>query len=306
MLHCLYSASSMDREELPVIRKTLGEQNVSDLLTDISPGSLVIPRYRAIPYGDELERDIHALGSSLLNTYQQHRNIAEMHTWIGLLEGLTPPAYDIEDIPRLPEGEYFVKGETNSLKNNWFSSSYAPTKRELVDVVHKVQSDHYVGHQRVIVRPFQQYRQIGKAVDGRPIFHERRAFILDGEVLTDAFYWSSHAEELGDIETLNPQAYKDTLTEAVKRTLHLARFIVIDLAEYPDGSWGVVELNDGVMSGLSENPPHVLWEALRERLSASGARSDMESRLERRRQMSEKGIHAEEISLSWEEPVKIT
>lgn len=294
MLHCLYSSSTMDKKELPIIKETLGEHNVSELITDISPGSLVIPRYRAIPYGSELERDIQSLGSSLLNTYRQHRNIADIHSWSTLLEGITPPVYDIEDVPRLPEGEYFVKGETNSLKNNWFTSSYAPNKKTLTDVIHRVQSDHYVGHQRVIVRPYQQYRQIGQAVDGRPIFHERRAFVLDGELLTDAFYWSSHVEELGDTEILNPEKYQTTLKETINKVLHLSRFFVIDMAEYPDGSWGVVELNDGVMSGLSENPPHVLWKALRERLSGLKSRTSIQAQVERRRMKAEKGIKGDQ------------
>ena len=254
-----HSNVGMAGDELAVVTDLFGHENVSDLLADIPPNRVVFPRFRAIPFGAELEREVAARGSVLINSYPQHRAIADLFSWVADLDGLTPPAYTLDDMPYLPEGEYFVKGETNSIKNNWFSSAYAATKSDLIRVVGNVMGDQYVGSQSIVIRPFQHYRKLTDAVDGRPVFHERRAFVLDGQVLSSAFYWSSFADEYGDTEPLVAGAYERTLNEAVSRIGDLARFIVIDCAEYEDGTWGVIELNDGSMSGLSENDPSDVW-----------------------------------------------
>lgn len=60
------------------------------------------------------------------------------------------------------------------------------------------------------------------------------------------------------------------LSEVISRVQHLARFMVIDMAEFEDGSWEVVELNDGNMSGLCDNDPFVLWSGVVEMLGDCG------------------------------------
>lgn len=256
----LYSNDVREKDnELPIVRELFGEGNVSSLITDIPKGSIVVPRFRAIPFGKELELEVSALGSCLINSYCEHRNIASLYNWVDLLDGFTPPAYRLEDLPYIPEGEYFIKGETNSIKNQWFDKAYAPTKKDVIKIVNNVLNDQYVGVQEVAIRPYQHFRKIYDGVDGRPIFHERRIFVLDGKILSEGFYWSNFVNEVGNVEILNPSYYKELVNETIKRTTHLARFYVIDVAEYPDGSWAVIELNDGSMSGLSENSPLRVW-----------------------------------------------
>ena len=233
---------------------------------------VVFPRFRAIPFGDLLQKGVEHAGAELINSFHQHRNIADSATWSHLLDGsdgndaLSPKQYGIDDIRHLPEGEWFVKGETNSLKNQWLNATFAPSTRDLGRVVSNFMADSYVGSQSVVIKPFQHYRKLATGVNGAPVFHERRAFILDGKVVSDGFYWSNWKEEVGEIEYDKFQ-YLNTLDEAARRVQHLARFLVIDLAEYPDGSWGVVELNDGCMSGLSDNDPRVLWANVKEAMS---------------------------------------
>lgn len=229
-------------------------------LSEIPPGSTVIPRYRMLPFARELEHEVRLLGSALINSYRQHRAIANLYNWVHLLEGITPPAYRLDELSRLPEGEYFLKGETNSKKNNWLESAYAPTKTDAVRIARNLLNDQYVGSQELVIRPFQRYRRIGEAVNGQPIFHERRAFYLDGVLLSEGPYWS--VEEYGSPAPKDPEAYNNTQRLAVSAVAQLARFLVIDYAEYEDGSWGVVELNDGAMSGLSSNDPLKLWGAI--------------------------------------------
>lgn len=249
--------------ELEVLQELLPGR-VVELVSDIPAGSLVFPRFRSIPFGDLLEREIQAHGSVLVNSFREHRLVADSFSWVGLLDGsdglpaLTPRQYRLEDIPGLPEGEWFVKGETNSLKDLWLEACYAPTTKDLVRVTGRILQDNITGSQSIVVKPFQKYRQLTAGVTGQPVFHERRVFILDGQVMSEGFYWSSFVDEIGDIDYERAR-FEQAVTDAVGRVKHVARFIVIDFAEYEDGSWGVVELNDGCMSGLSENDPNELW-----------------------------------------------
>lgn len=229
-------------------------------LVEIPEGSLVVPRFRAIPFGAELEAEVNSAGSTLINSFREHRSIADLYSWVHLLEGLTAAAYGVEDLPRIPEGAYFVKGETNSKKSDWFSSAFAPNRAKLIEVVGNLLNDQWIGTQRLAIRPFQEYRQIGEAVNGRPIFHERRAFYYRGHLLSQAHYWS--VEDFGAPEPLRPERYAAVQADAINRVGDLAPFLVVDYAEYEDGSWGVVELNDGSMAGLSANSPLELWAAL--------------------------------------------
>jgi hypothetical protein len=254
-------------EALAAITAALGPNAVQELISDIPRGSLVVPRFRAIPFGDLLEREVHAHGSELVNSYHQHRAIADSSTWIHLLGSLTAPAYGVQDMPYLPEGEWFVKGETNSLKNRWSSACYAPTTKDLITVVNNFQNDTFLGNQRVVIKPFVHFRQLESkstgpiySLSGQPIWNERRVFVLDGQPVSEGLYWSSFEDEAGDSMTkLDPSAFEAALAEAISKVSHLARFLVIDLAELPDGQWRVIELNDGSMSGLSGNDPRILW-----------------------------------------------
>lgn len=245
--------------ELDAYRVVVGAGRNGTCLANIPEGSAVVPRFRALPFGEELAEDIVLHGSVPINTYREHRNIASLWNWVGLLEEFTPPAYTVHDIPRLPEGEWFVKGETNSIKNRWFECAYAPTTSHLPAVVHALQQDVYVGSQDVVIRPFQNYRKVGEGATGQPFFNERRAFFLDGELLSDAPY-----RPLGDVrqvDSLIPGRQEAVLAAAARVVFdaNLARFVVVDTAEYETGDWGVVELNDGSMSGLSGNDPWRLW-----------------------------------------------
>jgi hypothetical protein len=265
MLTSLHSLREQD-ESLDPITAAFGEDSIVELIHDIPAGSVVIPRYRAIPFGDLLEREVAAHGSELINTFHQHRNIADSSAWTYLLDGFTPPSFGIEDIPNLPEGEWFVKGETNSLKNRWREACYAPTTRELITVVSNFQKDAFVGHQRVVIKPFERFRQLtghdGEpliSISGQPIWNERRVFVLDGVPISQGAYWSNFEDDASDARISDPWLFADTLAAVISRVRHLARFMVIDLAETPEGDWRVIELNDGSMAGLSNNNPDQLW-----------------------------------------------
>lgn len=254
-----YSLPRESPGELEAAQKIFGEGRLGTNVVEVPVGSLVIPRFRALPFGRELEEEVRTRGSLLVNSWHEHSAVANIFSWAHLLEGLTPACYTLEDLPHLPEGAYFLKGETNSLKHSWFTSSYAPDRASVLRVADRLRSDLTTGSQQVVIRPFQAYRQLGTMVDGRPLFHERRVFTYRGRVLSDAWYWSSCRDMVEGDPTLRPALYQATLREALEKVAHVAPLLVLDLAEYPDGAWGVVELNSGPMAGLSDNDPHTLW-----------------------------------------------
>jgi hypothetical protein len=266
--YLLHSFDYSDRyvEELRAFQEVFGEERTGVNVAAIPSEALVIPRFRSIPFGRELQFAVESQGATLINSFSQHRAVADLFSWVEKLGSLTPTAYRLEDIPTLSEGEYFVKGETNSLKDRWFESAYVPSKSELLRVVRNVQGDQYVGGQELVIRPFQHYRKLLDGVDGRPIFHERRAFFYKGELLTSAFYWSSYPEAL-PVADVQEECFLRAVHEAIARVGDVAPFLVIDFAEYTDGNWGVVELNDACMSGLSDNVPVELWQALQNKLA---------------------------------------
>jgi hypothetical protein len=65
-----------------------------------------------------------------------------------------------------------------------------------------------------------------------------------------------------------PQGAIDLVNKVLQTTKDNCNFVVVDVALTESGRWMVVELNDGQMSGLSENDPKVLYANLaREALS---------------------------------------
>lgn len=229
----LYSYT-IEREspgELEAAISVFGEDSCGVNVCSIPPNSLVIPRFRAIPFGRELEAEVLSQESKLVNSYLQHCSIANIFAWAPLLQDLTPACYKLEDYRSFPEGAYFLKGETNSLKNSWFTSSFAASKSDILKIASRIQEDLWTSQQEVVIRPFQNYRQLGVMVDGRPLFHERRAFFYEGELLSEAWYWSSCRDLVEGDPTLDKNKYWSTVGEAISRVKHLAPFLVIDFAE---------------------------------------------------------------------------
>lgn len=96
-------------------------------------------------------------------------------------------------------------------------------------------------------------------------------FVLDGEVMSNAFYWSSWSTDHDVPETIDESQFQSVLHQAIQRVKHLARFFVVDFAEFPDGSWEAIELNDGNMSGLSDTDPHELWTNVYDHMTSIGS-----------------------------------
>jgi len=263
----LMRTSLAEESEFEVAKKYFP---VYRLRSQIPENSLVIARYSALPYYLELEEDLKANGSELINTYYQHRWIADLREWYQELEGLTPKTWFTLAEPPEHEAPFVLKGATNSRKFNWDTHMFAKTKMDAGSVYSRLSQDSMIMEQDIYVRKYVPLKRLFTGLHDLPISEEYRFFVLDGEVVSSGFYWSSHIDDLKDIGIIPdprnvPEAF---LNEVVRRIGFNARFVVIDIARTEAGDWTVIELNDGTMSGLSENSPETLYSNLRKRLNA--------------------------------------
>jgi hypothetical protein len=233
--------------------------------TDIPPGSLVIPRYSALPFNYELEQDVLALGSQLINSHRQHVYVADLRNWYEHLEPFTPKTwFKLADVDR-NEWPYVLKGATNSKKNLWRTHMYAADYNQVGRVYQRLAADGLVGDQDIYVRKWEPLRVLRESVitDGPPVTEEYRFFVLDGKVIAGGFYWSQYLDDI-DLEVSPDLVPLSFLDAVISRVEPHVRFFVVDVARsgIDPMKWHVIELNDGQQSGLSAIEPDDLYRAL--------------------------------------------
>lgn len=229
---------------------------------NLSQGSLVIPRYSALPYYKELENDLDCLRCTLINTYAQHRYVADIANYYPDIKDITPKTW-IDNWADIPEGSYVVKGRTNSRKNRWNTMMFAKDRKAVGQVVGRLLEDTYIAEQRLAVREYVPLETFDIGINGCPIANEWRFFILDGIVLIGGFYWASEPDYCPS-ET-PPIEASILAAKVAQRLKDKIRFFVVDVAKTAKGDWIVVELNDGSMSGIAMIDPIAFYKELRKR-----------------------------------------
>jgi ATP-grasp domain, R2K clade family 3 len=234
---------------------------------------LVIPRYSALPYYKELEYDVRSLGAELINTYRQHRYVADLENWYDDFTDITPQTwFRMEDVPRSEDGPFVLKGATNSRKARWITHMFAETRKDATDVMLRLLDDPLISEQGVYIRKFERFHDYGiNEITQQPVTEEWRYFVLDGRIIAGGFYWSEFYEKEvlpnglhfahvngHSISVAAHREARDAFvqTQVIPRVGDRIRFYVVDIARVAsriDGPprYRVVELNDGQMSGLS-------------------------------------------------------
>lgn len=250
-----------------------------DKRTQITVDNLVIPRFSALPFYKELENDINYVGARLINTYDQHRYVADLVNWYYDLYEFTPVTWDkLSDIPEV--GPFILKGETNSKKFLFNTHMFAKTKQEAIAVHGRLTQDSLIGYQHIYIRQYVPLEKLCDGLQGLPITREYRFFIYKDRILSGGFYWSSHVEDItnrGIIIDPNevPYEFLKKIIDKIQNT-ELAEpptYYVLDVAKTQSGEWILIELNDGCMSGLSENDPDKLYSNLKRVLELEGIKN---------------------------------
>jgi len=259
----LFRPDSDNAEEFAVAQKHFA---VTNTRLDINRQEMVIGRYSVLPFYRELEQDILRKGAKLVNSYSEHRYVADVLAWAGDLHGMTPdtwarPADAPKDCPLV------LKGATNSKKFQWDTHMFAPDFKAAMEIYGRLQDDSLIGTQDIYLRRYVPLRRLDTGPHGLPISEEYRFFVLYGQIVAGGFYWSSYAH-LAGAEILPAAVPAAFLEEVVNRVKDRVPFFVVDVARTEDDRWIVVELNDGQMSGLSEVDPNTLYSNMRKLLDA--------------------------------------
>lgn len=219
--------------------------------------SLVVARYSALPFYKELCEDLEYNNSKLINSYAQHKFIAEFE-YYEQIKDLTPKTYfQLHEVPE--GGPYVVKGKTNSRKFDWNTLMYAKDKRRAIEIACELNKDSMLQYQDVIVREYVPLVKLEEGLNGLPFSNEWRFFCLYDQIVSYGFYWSNSEAE----GTITNEAI-ELVGKVIERVKDYVNFYVIDVAQKETGEWIVIEMNDGQQSGLSNNDPQVLYKNMNE------------------------------------------
>jgi hypothetical protein len=209
-----------------------------------------------------LEKDIQWQGGSLINGWHQHRWIANFDYYSELRE-FTPETWDDYTFPDAPEGRFIVKGRTNSRKFDWNQLMFAESKSQAIHIGAELSRSHLIGPQGLIYRRYVPLKTFEIGLNGLPFTNEWRFFFYRQTLLSYGYYWSSARDE-----TIAEASLSQVGIETAQKIAGICKdyvpFFVLDMAETQDGDWILIEVNDGQMSGLSENDPHLLYSHLRQ------------------------------------------
>lgn len=109
---------------------------------------LVIPRYSALPYYTELEKDLTTLGSKLVNTTEQFNYIANFKYYEDIKDYTFKTYFDSMDLP--DRTRFVIKGKTNSKKHEWNTKMFANNRFIAREIGWELQKDGLIGYQDII------------------------------------------------------------------------------------------------------------------------------------------------------------
>ena len=228
---------------------------------------LVIPRYSSLPYYDELEKDVQKVGGSLINSYNQHKWIANFE-WYQLLRSYTFDSWDSTTIYRAPPDiRYVVKGKTNSRKWQWNTKMFAENRMEAVRIGADLYSDGLIGHQGIIYRRYEPLKVLEEGINGLNFTNEYRLFFYKTSLIGASYYWAIAANPPKDVPS-SAVDFASKLANIIVKGNH-SNFFVLDVAEREGGGWVLVEINCGTMSGLSLIEPDSFYKNLKLSIDAS-------------------------------------
>ncbi|MCK9567857.1 ATP-grasp domain-containing protein [Candidatus Pacearchaeota archaeon] len=261
------------RQEEQVVRKYFACVDSRMLLRD----NLVISRFSALPFYLEQERDLNIVGCKMINTYEQHRYIADLGNWYMDLSSFTPHTWDeLHNIPT--DGPFVLKGETNSKKFLWNTHCFAKDKKAAIEVHGRLMADSMLQYQKIYIRKYVPLEVLSSGLQGLQITREYRFFVYKKTILSGGFYWSSHSDDIrAEGISINPdevpREFLNAIIDKIQNTelSEPPTYYVIDVAKTAAGEWILIELNDGQMSGLSDNDPDVLYSNLKKALEDDGA-----------------------------------
>lgn len=242
----LFRVSQDNEKEYEIAKKYLPTYTQR---TEIGILNTVIGRFSVLPFYKELEKDLENRHCKLINSYLEHRYIANFDYYQDIKDYTFKTYFDLTEIP---EGQFVVKGRTNSRKSHWNTKMYCPTRAAAIELATELMQDPLIGDQGVITRHYEPLKLIEEGINGIKFVNEHRIFYYKDQMIASGFYWSQcDSREKAELTKEGIDIANKVAAIISKRV----NFFVVDVAQKADGSWIVVEINDGQMSGLSTIDP---------------------------------------------------
>ena len=200
-------------------------------------------------------------GLALINTPAAYLHCHYLPESYHLLKGLTPAStwikttgdVSIDELMKalqpFVDRPVIVKDFVKSRKHEWHEACYIPraSDREAVERVVgrflELQGEDL--NEGLVFREFVEFEPLtSHSVSGMPLTKEFRLFVLDGQIIFTVPYW-----EEGDYGNEGEHALPiDTFSSIAGRIQ--SRLFSMDVARKRDGTWNIVELGDGQVTGL--------------------------------------------------------
>jgi hypothetical protein len=208
------------------------------------PNKRVIGRYSVLPYYGELEKDLKNQGSTLINSKLDHLYISTFDYYYDVKDYTFETWFQLHEIP--DDGQFVVKGRTNSRKARWNTQMFAPNREAAILIATELMQDPLLQEQGIIVRRYEPLELLEEGLNGQPFVNEHRIFFYRSRMIAHGFYWTQ-SEKKGELD----QRGKDLANTVASIVSKYTNFFVLDVAKTAKGEWKLVEINDGQMSGLS-------------------------------------------------------
>jgi len=214
------------------------------------------------PHYAKLAQALAAKDIVLINTAEQYAHCHHLpdsfelireHTpasvWVPAADGEVNLARVVESAAAFGDKAVVIKDWVKSRKHEWHEACFIPSASDAASVSKiaatfvERQGDNLTGG--VVIREFIELQSVGThPKSGMPLTKEFRVFVLDGEPLLAARYWSdgSYAEDDLPLDQF----------AAIMRSVQ-SRFFTMDIAQGIDGVWRIIELGDGQVAGLLDS-----------------------------------------------------
>ncbi len=212
----------------------------------------------------KLEAAIAHRGYALVNDAKAYRHCHHLPEWYDVIGGakITPrsiwfpgtaTSFEMASVVERVRAEFgaspvILKDYVKSRKHEWSDACFIASASDGAEVERvasnflRLQDDAFVGG--LVFREFVAFKQIGlHSKSHMPLVREFRFFCFDGNLVTQAPYWGE-----GNYEGTSPGL--DVIASVLP--LVRSRFFAIDVAQKEDGTWFVMELNDGGTAGVPE------------------------------------------------------
>jgi len=204
----------------------------------------------------------------LINSPEEYLRSSLLPYWYPAISEFTPRSVWFDDIPTADqisshfEFPIFIKGERQTNQHSR-SQSIIESKEALRRLLDEWSSETILWWQRLVCREYARLRPVAKDSGTTiPKTYEFRTFWFQGELVGLGRYWVSENYEISQrgLERIRE------IGHIVAARLRVP-FLVIDFAETCDGTWLVIECNDGQDSGYVGVNAREMWRKVIQHLS---------------------------------------